>query len=408
MNYIDSVNDMKINSDALFMLVSTRFGVGVTDQDWLKHRLVLFEAITAPSLRNQKNQNFTWCIFIGAEASAWVVDELKRITNGIGNLVELICTPQDLNHFRKLATDSGKAHAIIAMIDDDDAWLKNMTQQISNDACRYIENGSEKCIYTYSNGIEWLITDLADIDALQTKNQKIIRKQAAYPYERPFLTMSTFVLAPAREIPNGIFRAHSSFGKAVIDEGFESFENNNSTPAWLYVRHRQADSSIRKAHNVAPANYSIEEFSELFGIDERLVRNYQTNSDNYGYSIKRVRKGADRGNMVFKLEDENIFSKEGQPKTQSAILVSPEGLRIDISKDLKIDAEVRIVIYDNSSKMFLNKDIVSTGHTYFLPREKLPTPLNAKLKVQKENDLGVWVDYLDYKALKELISDKNS
>ncbi|RYZ41206.1 MAG: hypothetical protein EOP49_29050, partial [Sphingobacteriales bacterium] len=301
---------MKNSAGGIFTVVSTRFGVGVTDIEWLKHRLALFKAITAPCLRNQERQDFTWCIFVGVGAFDWVIEELKLITRGIGSSVEIVKSAQDLDHLRMLAADSKKQHVIVAMIDDDDAWMTGLTREINIAAEGFIGEGKSKRLYTYTTGIEWLVTDIADIDALQKKNAKIIRRQAAYPYRRPFLTMSSFTLAPVGEIPDGIFDAHSSYGQSVAEAGFELVEIENVSPAWLYVRHKQADSSIRKAHDVAALNHSLAEFAEMFGIDEQLVRAYQSEAEGYGYSVKRIRKGGDRSNMVFRLDESEGFSVE--------------------------------------------------------------------------------------------------
>lgn len=62
-----------MKSKNITVVISTRFGVGVKDESWLKHRFELFEAITAPSLRAQTNQNFIWNIFVGKDAYDWVV-----------------------------------------------------------------------------------------------------------------------------------------------------------------------------------------------------------------------------------------------------------------------------------------------------------------------------------------------
>jgi hypothetical protein len=71
------------------VMISTRFGVGVNDPEWFEHRFLLFEAITASSLRAQTYQNFVWNIFVGENPFDWVTEKLTKITRGIGSKVLL-------------------------------------------------------------------------------------------------------------------------------------------------------------------------------------------------------------------------------------------------------------------------------------------------------------------------------
>src|SRR5690554_3529953 len=117
-------------SDRLNVIVSTRFGVGVTDRAWLEHRFLLFEAITAPSLRNQTSRDFVWNIFVGEQAEEWVIERLELATEGIGRHVIIHRKPQNHKDLQQCSDSHpvGASHTLLLLIDDDDAWSVNYVE----------------------------------------------------------------------------------------------------------------------------------------------------------------------------------------------------------------------------------------------------------------------------------------
>lgn len=59
--------------------VETKNGEAVLDTKWLEHRFYLFETYCLPSVKNQINQNFQWCIFFDPDTPEFYKNKIKDI-----------------------------------------------------------------------------------------------------------------------------------------------------------------------------------------------------------------------------------------------------------------------------------------------------------------------------------------
>lgn len=279
------------------VMVSTRFGVGVKDSDWLEHRFLLFESITAPSLRSQTFQNFIWNIFVGDEALDWVVEKLEAITAGIGARVIINRAAQHAEALSEsYAENVSTEFNLLALIDDDDAWHVTFLESCVSSAKAFIEGGSHSVAFTFSRGLEWIIADVIDIDVSKRKGYLAVRGESLRSYSRPFLTMGCLLLFKG-SVPEH-FSAHQSYGKVLKESGFTLEIIENSEPMWLYVRHKQADSNLRKAHNSENLAISLQDMESDFGISADLVNLYKAKQNDFLYSKKKGRKLKEKSSMT--------------------------------------------------------------------------------------------------------------
>lgn len=125
--------------------ILTRFSIphGMTDHqalydpNYLSHRMLLFERITLPSVKNQTSQNFIWYIIIHETLPVEIRDRLQRHLENVENyklhvvsgdkqwdvsvLDEIIRTEPQLN-----------THRLLSRLDDDDAMTIGTVASIQN------------------------------------------------------------------------------------------------------------------------------------------------------------------------------------------------------------------------------------------------------------------------------------
>jgi hypothetical protein len=104
--------------------------------------------------------------------------------------------------------------------------------------------------------------------------------------------------------PVNFASAHSTKGLCLQEKGFDIHELCEILPMWLYVRHKQVDSALIKAHKEPMIDFSIEDLSSQFGISKILFQKYIENESKYEYSLKRNHAAIDKSKMTL---DINVF-----------------------------------------------------------------------------------------------------
>src|SRR6187402_3364420 len=117
--------------------IATRFNLKTSDwkksksgnlvltNEWLEHRFNLFENYCFPSVRNQSNQNFTWCIFFDIDTPQNFKDRIVVLTANTTNVIPLFIDGMPAlnvsfkNFIRENITNSD-CHIITTRIDNDD------------------------------------------------------------------------------------------------------------------------------------------------------------------------------------------------------------------------------------------------------------------------------------------------
>lgn len=270
------------------MLICTRFGLGVRDQRWFHHRLRLMEAVTAPSLRAQTNQDFHWAIFIDPDLNEGVRQELLRIA---GQAFPI--TLHDSGRFdAKTACDLAirlglekAGYMLTARIDDDDAWARDTVQRVYGIAGEWLASASTQSRpgigITFASGLEWVMSDLIDIDK-RHQGQHVVRRQSIRPYDYPFHSMSCFVLSAMELETSAISTSHSKLAAVLADRAIDILIDRDVNAMWLYTRHKQVDSGIQKSSAI-PSAVDLQELEDRFGINEKLVIDYIAHVDTFGY-----------------------------------------------------------------------------------------------------------------------------
>lgn len=390
-----------MNDCNIATIVSTRFGVGVVDNSWFEHRFELFEAITVSSLRHQTYKNFIWNIFVGDRSPQWVIDKLVAITEAIGQEVLIHFEAQNVKKLRAVASSLKKEYTLLALIDDDDAWGCSLLEESVIYAENLLKQDIKRAAFTFEKGYEWLISDLVDIDALINKNIKLICKEAVYEYTRPFLTMSCFILTAQAEIPDRFGSLHSTKGESISGEGYKIDIIKNNDPLWLYVRHRQADSAIRKAHDSHQEDISINEIERVFGINAELVRNYQMECERHQYSRKRTHKEKDKSQLLINVKADQTFEIEKKKKSyaeslENEVTFEIDGTIVGAERFVLKYNQIRVVVYDNQSKKFIYIKVFNHDEAVNISLKDLVKIEDAKLKYQIQDSVGKWIDITKY------------
>jgi FkbM family methyltransferase len=388
-----------VDSGDTDVFVLTRFGIGVTDEDWLATRLRLFEAITLPSLRAQTDQRFHWLIFVGPEAQAWVVSRLQELCRPLGErlvLIRSILRPQEIR--RAVLEHRRGAYMISALIDDDDAWHVRTVEWARETSIRLRGEGLSKFGFTFRAGYEWLISDLVDVDRLVASGKKVIRQSAVYHYVRPFLGTSCFTFSRHEDCFEKIGGLHASVGQNLLELGFASRVLDAPEPAWLYVRHHQADSSIHKASSEARAEASLADLVRTFGVDEQLVRAYQAESGSMRYAAKRTHKRSDKSSLTFEIDALAPQSpRAGEPLP---VHTPPPDYVIQPRLEHGVEDErCRLAVYDYEAKQFCYFKVVPSDQRSVISADELPRHGDCKYKIQVRRD-GKWRDHTGYLPLR--------
>ncbi|MFT4040050.1 MAG: glycosyltransferase, partial [Thermomicrobiales bacterium] len=93
------------------LLIGTRYGQGIQDEAWFRHREEVLGNITAPSLLAQTDANFRWAIYIDADMPAAARAALERMTAPFGERV-ILCTDPRFSSASMAA--QAQAHGLVS------------------------------------------------------------------------------------------------------------------------------------------------------------------------------------------------------------------------------------------------------------------------------------------------------
>lgn len=269
------------------VIIATRFGIGVEDNRWLEHRLSLWKAVTLPSISQQTYSAWHWLLFVGDRSPDWFCKAAAEAAAPIASKVSFVRSHADTEYVEQAAKEMGGGPAVLALIDDDDAWRFDYLQSAVAAAGTTMPAMRDSVI-SFDLGLEYIVEDMVDRD-LQAKGRPAGRSIEARLYRPPgaFHSMSILIASGKGKFPKESFSAHGSKGASLAKIGFERRVISTSAPMWLYVRHRQADSGIRKAWSEGfhPSPRLLGDF----GLKEEALTEYRSSAWRSGYAVKRFR-----------------------------------------------------------------------------------------------------------------------
>lgn len=274
------------------LFICTRFGLSIKDPAWFEHRLPLFASVTLPSLLRQEDQDFQWAIFVDPDLDDGVRRALEQMIEPFEGRAFLHSeTKHTARNVIALAQERGAedadGHLLTARIDDDDAWRLDTAGEVRSKASAWREDpeGAGLCL-SFERGLEWIMYDMLDVDALQEKGARITRKAAVRPLVFPFHSMSIFVYAKASEGICAISAGHRHMGGFLGNKGYAVKLVSSSEPHWVYGRHKQVQSTIQRAREEEVA-VTLADLERDFGIDAAQASEYMRASGSFGYSLMK-------------------------------------------------------------------------------------------------------------------------
>ena len=366
----------------------------ILNEEWIDGRIALFEAVTKKSLLHlTRQEDVHWLIFLGRNPTTKVVEYATTTFEGIENihLMESRFNSENIND--KAKETSPVENYITILIADDDAWPKNYISTVREKANHLLDMGDEHAGMTFSNGLEWVMSDQVDIHFLQKAGYNLLRKQNLVEYNYPWLGCGFFVLQTKSRPFNSICNAHPTIPKWLKKEGFSIHVAESPSRAWLYNRHQLSASSLVKSES-EPVNFTLEELEEEFGIDAKKVAGWKDSRFSSYYSEKAQGVGMldmydfpdleDFVHMPFK----SFFLNNGY-------------FTIDILSQFNIRGTCRLRIYDVTNKKYVLLFTLKTyeGQKLRFHHSMFDSSNEYKFDIQKQID-GVLVRVMPYILMK--------
>ncbi|MGE5943551.1 MAG: glycosyltransferase [Flavobacteriales bacterium] len=115
---------------------TSKSGKLVLTDNWLENRFYLFENYCLPSVKNQTNQNFTWCVFFDANTSDFYKKKVKVIEENYSNFKPLFIDGIGSLHnsFKDFIVNNLKnnEYVITTRLDNDDLIHKDFIKTIQS------------------------------------------------------------------------------------------------------------------------------------------------------------------------------------------------------------------------------------------------------------------------------------
>lgn len=116
----------------------TRNGAEVLTESWLNERFRLFDDYCLPSVKNQSNQNFKWCVFFDVETPLIYKDKIANTAANYSNFIPIYIDDMEyLNRsFISFIEDSLLSETkmvVTTRLDNDDIIHKDFIETIQNE-----------------------------------------------------------------------------------------------------------------------------------------------------------------------------------------------------------------------------------------------------------------------------------
>lgn len=162
---------------------TTKNGEPLLNDSWMEDRFRLFETYCLPSVKNQSNQNFVWCIYFDINTTEVYKKRIKRLEQSFSNIrtfyIESIneLRPSLVNFIKAVKGDA--EYIITSRLDTDDLLHKdyiNTVQQLFqplNDTVIDLRSGYQLYISERENVIRNFDNSFNQFISLVEKNENV-------------------------------------------------------------------------------------------------------------------------------------------------------------------------------------------------------------------------------------------
>ena len=337
------------------MLIATRFGLGIRDPAWFEHRAFLLSSITAPSLLAQDDHRFEWVVFVDAGLPEEVRVKLEGTLAPFEGRAYMDSGGHQAENLLDIAVRqelvSADGYVLTGRIDDDDAWDRRTINSVRDRIAAWRNNGAPTrgfCM-TFKSGLVWIMYDMLDVHRFQKDGSKVICEASVRPYTYPFTSISGFVYARLSDRLTSISTGHPVLGDFLAERGFSVESLATDQPMWLYCRHKQTTSPIRRSVEANTVDWTLVDLEGRFGIDATGAQQYITNAYSYYYSQighweYRSKVRIELKEMARKIADPRTSDIEAAALRHEHRMLSErlEDLSKKVTSDLKDTGELQV------------------------------------------------------------------
>jgi hypothetical protein len=196
-----------------WLLVITRLGLGMSRDEFYRHRVQVAKLSLARSLRAQTDESFTWVLVRDVRAPTWVDGEFETLATGMSfdiwrrDPTVVGMNPVDREAVRAM---TGSRPAILSRCDDDDLLHR-----------------------TYAARTRQELAGRAPPSALTFVRGGNLIDGKVYPIDYPWVGAGLAVLADEQATMTPYRYNHTTFGVRMQEQGFEAREITTSHLMWL-------------------------------------------------------------------------------------------------------------------------------------------------------------------------------
>jgi len=225
--------------------ISTKSGNTVLTEEWLLQRLGIFEKYCLPSVINQTNLEFHWCLFFDIKTPPIFREKIESITKRFPYIHSIFIDKMEdlVSAFKAFIHENseGNTHVITTRIDNDDIIHRDFVKTIQS-----LFRPNDLCVIDLRRGYQLSI----DVEPAEVRN-----------YSHPFNAFLS-IIEPVNSCSTIYSRQHYHWKneKTIVYEKkrlwIELSHDEN------YVNHRQV--KLKMSYSFEPKRFAL---SEQFQID---------------------------------------------------------------------------------------------------------------------------------------------
>ncbi|MDY8626122.1 DUF6270 domain-containing protein [Escherichia coli] len=299
-------------------IITTNFGIGIFDYEWLINRLEIFKLTTLTSLSNQSCMNFSWYIFIHEKlpnSIFYLLEEsLKRYPDVDAHIIRVPAYDKVHLSVEKIKNELNVDFLISSRIDDDDFVYIDAVRTIQEKA---LQRAKDYALIAFVTGADYLPIDDVAVPRNSESIALMLSMVATRNINNKFLSINEF--------------AHHLVVKTLEQRGLdcEYIGIEDEQPLYLYVKHPLSDSfyaGARARMIQSPHKFTLtDEHLVRFGISgsekEKLstIANSVPNGMPYKYleQLNNIRKKILSEDAVTSKDAKFLYSKLSQKATKS-------------------------------------------------------------------------------------------